>query len=369
MALNILLFMGGVDLTSLTVGLIISFIAGFFVWRALLRLVLRKGVKSVNTIALVGGILLSPLILAIGFGIIFGISFLQMDTSSLRELKSPVAPEAEFPVHPWFRVKMIAEKVWGISDYGIDNIYLVEGRDSAMLIDNGVGAADLKHFVQSLTRLPLIVVNTHSHPDHTGSNHQFSSIRAHQDELEMIRFFGTKEMRATMAKTMRQGQQPIRLPDSVLFHVTDSLYTPVLVPFKDGYVFDLGNREIEVIHVPGHTKGSICLLDRQARLLFTGDSFGSPVWLHTQDALPVETYRASLWNLLLREREFDGLLPGHGNRLDVEFIKEQIACSDEIISGRCKGKPYESFVGPGLVCGYKRAQIAYNPDRIKGKYP
>ena len=80
----------------------------------------------------------------------------------------------KLPQHPWFKVKKISEKVWRISDNDIDNIYLVEGRDSAMLIDNGVGAVNLIDFVKSITQLPLIVVNTHSHPDHTGSNHQFS---------------------------------------------------------------------------------------------------------------------------------------------------------------------------------------------------
>lgn len=277
------------------------------------------------------------------------------------------SPETKLLQHPWFKVKNISEKVWRISDNDIDNIYLIEGRDSAMLIDNGVGAVNLRDFVKSITRLPLIVVNTHSHPDHTGSNHQFPRVRAHTDELEMIRFFGTKEMRANIAKTMGQGQGQPPLPDSVIFHVTDSLYTPALVPFRDGYVFDLGNRKIEVIHVPGHTKGSICLFDRQDKLLFTGDNNNTLVWLHPQDALPLEIYLQSLRKLQGREKEFKMLYPGHGDPIDTGFIKEQIGCVEEIISGRCVGKPYDSFVGKGLLCGYKRAQVAYDPAKIKAR--
>lgn len=275
--------------------------------------------------------------------------------------------QIKLPQHPWFQVKKISEKVWRISDNHIDNIYLVEGRDSALLIDNGVGAVNLRDFVKSITGLPLIVVNTHSHPDHTGSNHQFSRVRAHADELDRIRFFGTKEMRATMAKTMGQGQGQPSLPDSVLFPITDSLYSPVLVPFTDGYVFDLGNRKVEVIHVPGHTKGSICLLDRRDKLLFTGDNDNTLVWLHPQDALPLEIYLQSLRKLQAREKEFTMLYPGHGDPIEKGFIKEQIRCAEEIISGRCVGKPYDSFVGKGLLCGYKRAQIAYDPAKIKVK--
>jgi hydroxyacylglutathione hydrolase len=271
-----------------------------------------------------------------------------------------------FP-HPWFKIDKISEKVWRISDNDIDNIYLIEGRDSAMLIDNGVGAVNLRDFVKSITRLPVIVVNTHAHPDHTGSNHQFTHVRAHVDELEGIRFFGTKEMRANMAKTMSQGQTPPPLPDSIVFHVVDSLHTPVLVPLKDGYVFDLGNRKVEVIHVPGHTKGSICLFDQQAKLLFTGDNNNTLVWLHPQDALPLEIYLKSLQKIQKREKEFKMLYPGHGNPIDPGFINEQINCVEQIISGRCTGKPYDSFVGKGLVCGYMRAQVVYDPAKIKVK--
>ena len=55
--------------------------------------------------------------------------------------------------HPWFKVKKINEKVWHIADGDSDNIYLIEGRDSALLIDTGIGAADLNLFLKSITAL------------------------------------------------------------------------------------------------------------------------------------------------------------------------------------------------------------------------
>lgn len=267
-------------------------------------------------------------------------------------------------LHPWFKVKQISNTVWKISDNDIDNIYLIAGRDSALLIDNGVGAVNLRDFIPTLTNLPLIVVNTHAHPDHTGSNHQFKRVRVHQEEIEGVRFFGTKEMRATMAKSMTQGQST-PLPDSILFHTSDSLHTPALLPFGDGHIFDLGNRKIQVIHVPGHTKGSICLLDQQEKLLFTGDNNNMLVWLHPQDAQPLETYLHSLRKLWSREKEYATLHPGHGEPIDKAFIREQIRCVEHIIAGTCVGKPYDSFVGKGLLCSYKRAKVVYDPAKIK----
>lgn len=70
----------------------------------------------------------------------------------------------------WFKTELIAEKVWRIDDHGNDNIYLVEGEDKALLIDNGLGVADLKKHVKTITQKPLIVVNTHGHPDQVGGN-------------------------------------------------------------------------------------------------------------------------------------------------------------------------------------------------------
>src|SRR5688572_23045533 len=265
--------------------------------------------------------------------------------------------------HPWFRLEKINDKVWRIADGDIDNIYLIQGKDSALLIDNGTGAANLRDYIKSITTLPLIVVNTHSHPDHTGSINQFEKIHAHPDDFEMIRFFSTKEMRANLAVTMGLN----RVPDSLKFHINDSSYMPVLAPVSDGHVFDLGDRTVEVIHVPGHTKGSICLLDHKDKLLYTGDNNNTLVWLHPQDALPLEIYLKSLQKLDDRKKQFTTLLPGHGAPIDKAFIGEQIECTKSIISGKCVGKPYDSFVGKGLVCACKGAQVVYDPAKIKVK--
>src|SRR4051812_23312579 len=113
--------------------------------------------------------------------------------------------------HPWFKIKKINEHILRIADGEIDNIYLIEGKDSALLIDTGIGAANLRDFIKSITSLPVIVVNTHSHPDHSGSNYQFSTVHAHPDDFDMIRFFGTPTMRKNMVKNMMRNP----LPDSL----------------------------------------------------------------------------------------------------------------------------------------------------------
>lgn len=274
-----------------------------------------------------------------------------------------VCAQSQTTEHPWFKIKKINENVWRIADGQIDNIYLIAGSDSALLIDTGVGPANLKDFVKSITHLPLIVINTHSHPDHSGSNNQFSKVHAHPDDFNMLRFFGTNAMRSSTIKNM----VPDQLLDSIKFSVADTTYYPVLAPVKDGHTFDLGGRLIEVIHVPGHTPGSICLLDHKDKVLYTGDNDNTLVWLHPQDALPLDIYLQSLKKLQKREKEFTTLFPGHGDAIEKSFIQDQIECAEQIIAGKCTGKPYDSFVGKGVVCKYKRAQIVYDPAKLKAK--
>lgn len=260
--------------------------------------------------------------------------------------------------HPWFKVDKLREGVWRISERDVDNMYLIAGRDSAMLIDTGLGVANLRDFVKTITPLPLIVVNTHAHLDHSGGSYQFPRVYAHPDDFDMIRFFGKKQFRKYTVSSLRK----VDVPDSLKFPVHDSLYNVYLLPVRDGHIFDLGDRKIEVIHTPGHTAGSICLLDLKDGALYSGDTNNGLTWLHPPDALPLEVFMQSLQKLQSRTG-FHTLYPGHDLPYDRGFIGEQIECVRQIISGECVGVPYENLAG-ARVCGYGRARVAYDPEKI-----
>jgi hydroxyacylglutathione hydrolase len=268
--------------------------------------------------------------------------------------QSPTTP----PAHPWFKVDKLRDGVWRISEGDVDNMYLIAGRDSAMLVDTGLGVANLREFVKKITPLPLIVVNTHAHLDHSGGSFQFSRVYAHPDDFDMIRFFGKKQFRKYTLSSLRN----VDIPDSLKFPVNDSLYNVHLLPVRDGQIFNLGDRIIEVIHTPGHTAGSICLLDHKDGALYSGDTNNGLALLNSPDALPLEVYMQSLQKLQDRTG-FHTLYPGHDLPYDRDFIREQIECVRQIISGECVGVPYENLAG-ARVCGYGRARVAYDPERI-----
>ena len=244
----------------------------------------------------------------------------------------------------------VADRVWAIVESAATpvNIYLVEGKDSALLIDTGYGYGDLKAYVKTLTKLPMIVVNTHGHGDHNGNNSQFSNIYAHSADFNMLNASFNREKRK---KAVAPGEV---------------VAPPTLMPVKEGYIFNLGDRKLEVIEVPGHTRGSICLLDTKNRILFAGDNTNTLVWLFLKDCTPLEVYLKSLQKVAKRSNEFDTVMPGHNEPLPKAFINDQIICVKNILAGTCSPVPYNvgSFSAGAMLCAYNNAQVAYDPENL-----
>jgi hydroxyacylglutathione hydrolase len=105
-------------------------------------------------------------------------------------------------------------------------------------------------------------------------------------------------------------------------------------------------------------------LDISNKMLFSGDNDNGLVWLFLKNCLPLETYLKSLEKLEKLTNKFSVIYPGHGEPLQPEFINEQIMCCKSILDGSCKGEEYKTFAGDGLLCKYKSAGVAYNPDNL-----
>ena len=85
-----------------------------------------------------------------------------------------------------FAVRRIAPHVHVITELGCVHCYLVQGRDWALLVDSGLGHGNLRAVVEGLTDRPVVVVNTHGHPDHVGGNHRFDSVALHSAEVDWL---------------------------------------------------------------------------------------------------------------------------------------------------------------------------------------
>lgn len=213
--------------------------------------------------------------------------------------------------------------------------YLVCGEDAALLIDTGMPFGNMKWAVRKLTALPITVVNTHAHVDHIGSNHRFDTIYYHEDDKDI---FALHTDPAYVGGALAEYMLP-HAAAVLLSPFAKLLMTPKATGnysyIRDGHVFRLGGRDIEAIHTPGHTPGSICLLDREARLIFTGDTLCEwGVLLDLEGCRPPETYLASLRRIKKLSPAFDTILPGHhGWPVDKEYIDDYEACAAGILDG------------------------------------
>jgi hydroxyacylglutathione hydrolase len=264
----------------------------------------------------------------------------------------------------WFTSAKLADGVWRIDDNGSDNMYLVEGKDRALLIDTGLGAAKLADYVRTLTTKPLTVVNTHGHPDHAGANYQFKTVYVHPADAAAARQAASPAARARSLKTMAAGRTA---PDMVTAGDAEKAGEAELVAVKDGFTFDLGGRRLEVIETPGHTPGEIVLLDAANKRLFTGDNDNGLVWLFLPNSLPLEVYLQSLKNLQKRSAQFATIYPGHGTPLPAGFIGEQVQCVESILDGSCRSEPYKSFAGTAMSCTHGNATVAFDPKNLRAK--
>jgi glyoxylase-like metal-dependent hydrolase (beta-lactamase superfamily II) len=258
----------------------------------------------------------------------------------------------------WFSVKEVAKDVWQIIDRG-PNIYLIIGRDSALVVDTGNGAADLAGQIRKMTDKPLIVLNTHGHGDHTGANYQFEKVYVHEADLEAAAASGTSERAKSILENLPETEKP-----QTGEQFKGKPFNTKLILVTDGDLFNLGDRWLRVMETPGHTPGSICLLDISNKLLFSGDNNNGLVWLWLPGCLPLSKYLATLEKQVEWMSEFTTIFPGHGDPMPAEFILDQVTCVKSILDGTCQSKPYEHNAGNARVCASGKASVAFNPENL-----
>ncbi|WP_217585498.1 MBL fold metallo-hydrolase [Lentibacillus saliphilus] len=174
---------------------------------------------------------------------------------------------------PWFTVQTIDDHTYAISEYGhweSVHSFLLLGKEKAVLIDTGLGIANIKDVIDQLTMLPVEVITTHVHVDHIGSHGEFEQIYVHEKDKDWL-VNGIEGL--TIERIRQDISRDITLPTPNTFH--PDTYTPYQGEptglLHDGDAIDLGNRRLIIHHTPGHSPGHICIFDQTNGYLFTGD--------------------------------------------------------------------------------------------------
>jgi len=150
------------------------------------------------------------------------------------------------------------------------NLWHVRGRGRDMLVDSGMGVVALRARVAALAERPVLAVASHTHFDHIGAHHEFTERAVHAAEADLLAHPGRKE--TLIDPYVTDDIFTVLPPDgyaSVDYAVVPAPATRIL---GDGDMIDLGDRHFEVIHVPGHSPGSIALFEAASGVLFSGDA-------------------------------------------------------------------------------------------------
>jgi len=238
----------------------------------------------------------------------------------------------------WFEVYRVTEGVYvfyepGQFEEAISN--LIEGDNKAALIDTGCGIGNLRKAVEEVTELPVMVVNTHAHNDHIAQNYLFDEVAMYNHpRSHKVSEIGLPNSK--MAHLLAPGMVWKPLPEE--FDEENYVVPPFKVTrwLKEGDTINLGGRVLEVLHTPGHSPDSICLLERDARLLFTGDIFYTGAIYTYLPGGDLLTFIKSYHKMMLECYPYiDRLMPSHNEPwVEKELLNEVLRVVEAIHTGR-----------------------------------
>jgi glyoxylase-like metal-dependent hydrolase (beta-lactamase superfamily II) len=256
----------------------------------------------------------------------------------------------ELPVaERWYAVERLADRVTRLTEPHVHplmraNIFLVEGRDRDLVVDAGMGVAPLASEIARLRADPekrLALFVTHAHIDHVGAAHEFAEILVHPEEARELAApaFMTTLMGADIAPELRAVFGRAGYPE-IGETFLEALPAPGFDPARwrlrgaeatrmvgEGDVIDLGDRRLEVLHLPGHSPGQLGLWEAATGTLFGADALYDGPLIYDAPGMSVADYAATLRRLrdLPARTIHGGHDPSFGRDRMVEIIDRYLA--------------------------------------------
>ena len=260
-------------------------------------------------------------------------------------------------------IKQLDEHSWVISEgkgNGRTHCYLLEGENTAILIDTGLGLVNMRKVTRTLTNKEVMVINTHGHLDHISKNYQFEKTFLNSKDIILFKQHSHPQYRYEYHKSryLRKGY-PAWFINSILFKLYikslwDMPHTNLPDPLFNQV--ELGNRKLKIIETPGHTQGSICILDESRKWLFTGDMICEKgILLQLEESTSVEEYLESIIKLKEIESSINLLYTGHQKiPLDKSYINDYIYCSKEIMKNYGNQENPTTYQYKNIVITFKK---------------
>lgn len=253
---------------------------------------------------------------------------------------------------PWFREGTLLS-------FG----FLIVGTKAAIMYDSMFGYGNLRKFCEKITDLPLLMVNSHFHGDHAAGNFDFDCCYIHPFDRPGIYQGFAKTGEALLARAVETARPEFvsRLKEEDMCRSRPMKAFPIF----DGDVFDIGDRELTVIHVGGHSPGSIMLLDPAYHVAYSGDTCNNDTIVTRGDS--IEEYLEGLIHLRKYTDDIKYLFGGHED-FPASIIDEGIDLCRRVIAGTDDHTEYEvPFPGGRIIKAMFAARMKTFYRREDGK--
>ena len=239
------------------------------------------------------------------------------------------------------------------------NIYVVEGKTKALVIDTGYGLSNLRSKVEEITQKPLTVVFTHGHIDHAFGGHHFEGVYMNEADIPVF------EEHYLFKQNQTVEGAGLSIEDLELWRSAK----PNKIDFiSAGDFIDIGENKLEVISLKGHTPGSIGILDRKHRILFSGDGLINHIWMQLPHSSTIEEYLTTLDVLDKYIPDFDIICNGHAEKpLPAAFLDRMKLTLKDLLNGAV-GLPYSNLIAPipnSMIYNRNGCEVVYLPEKIK----
>jgi glyoxylase-like metal-dependent hydrolase (beta-lactamase superfamily II) len=216
-------------------------------------------------------------------------------------------------IKPWFETTVLAPGITRFTEPHVHgffraNLYRIEGREFDIQLDFGVGVRSLTEVSPAMGH-PVLAIASHAHVDHVGSFHEYERRAGHRIEAHT---FAEMDDAGTLASVFVGIESPVTALPALDWTIANYALTPApLTEFLDeGDAVDLGNRKFTVLHLPGHSPGSIALLDEHNGDFFSADAIYDEGLVDDIPGADVETYLRTMQRLA--KMDVGMVYAGHG---------------------------------------------------------